>query len=179
MSSRRNRTFRHSPAAIAATAVAALGLLAGPATPAQAVTTQDKLAVLSSWTQTDAGSQNSWLAARSNQTSWVQYAFDWTTDYCSDSPDDPLGFDFTLPCARHDFGYRNYKAANLFATNKPRLDDAFYADLKRKCLTYSSLERPACNTLAWTYYQAVKAFGSVVVSSADIQRAAALLPPKG
>ena len=59
---------------------------------------------------------------------------------------------------------------------KTRLDDAFYADLRRKCATYNFLVRPACYSLAWTYYQAVRAFGSVVVSRADIDRAARLLP---
>jgi hypothetical protein len=30
--------------------------------------------------------------------------------------------------------------------------------------------RPACYSLAWTYYQAVKAFGSVVISDAELAR---------
>jgi hypothetical protein len=92
------------------------------ATPAQAVTTQavstqDKLQVLSLWSQTSATSQNAWLAARSDQGAWASYGFDWSTDYCSDSPDQPLGFDFRLPCARHDFGYRNYDRLGRFAAN--------------------------------------------------------------
>jgi hypothetical protein len=35
--------------------------------------------------------------------------------------------------------------------------------------------RPACIALAWTYYQAVRQFGSVVVTRADLDRAAALV----
>jgi hypothetical protein len=152
-----------------------LGLVLGLAEPAAAVTTAQKLAVLSSWTQTSAASQNAWLAARANQGAWAEYGFDWSTDYCSSSPDNPLGFDFRLSCARHDFGYRNYKAVNQFSANKSRLDSAFYEDLKRKCATYSAVVRPACYSLAWTYYQAVKAFGSVIVTRADLDRAAALV----
>jgi Prokaryotic phospholipase A2 len=57
------------------------------------------------------------------------------------------------------------------------VDDTFYADMKRKCATYSSVARPACTSLAWTYYQAVSMFGSVAaVSGADIDRARRLLP---
>jgi hypothetical protein len=52
----------------------------------------------------------------------------------------------------------------------------FYADLKRKCATYNVIVRPACYALAWTYYQAVVAFGSVIIDKAGLARAAALLP---
>jgi hypothetical protein len=158
---------------LGATALALLTVL-GLAGPASAVTVQEKLTVLSSWTQTSATSYNAWNSARLNQAAWSAYAFNWSTDYCSSSPDNPLGFDFRLSCYRHDFGYRNYKAVGLFSANKSRLDSAFYEDLKRKCATYSSWVRPACYSLAWTYYQAVSAFGSVAVSQADLDRAARL-----
>jgi hypothetical protein len=167
---------------VAKTATGAIGLLAalalilGMADPAAAVTADQKLSVLSSWTQTTVASYNAWNAARSNQAAWADYAFDWSTDYCSSSPDNPLGFDFKLSCAHHDFGYRNYKAVSLFPANKSRLDSMFYADLKRKCATYNVIVRPACYALAWTYYQAVVAFGSVIIDKAGLARAAALLP---
>jgi hypothetical protein len=142
-----------------------------PATAANA--SASKAEVLSGWTQTTAASTAAWNDARINRTPWVSYNFDWSTDYCSSSPDDPLGFDFTLSCWHHDFGYRNYKAAGQFPANKDRLDSMFYADLKRKCATYSSLTQPACYSLAWTYYQAVHIFGSLAaVSPADIGQAA-------
>ncbi|MEU5947056.1 phospholipase [Micromonospora sp. NPDC047465] len=151
----------------------ALLVLLGVATPAAAVTPTQKLSVLSSWTQTSATSYNAWNSARLNKAAWADYAFDWSTDYCSSSPDNPLGFNFTLSCYRHDFGYRNYKAMGQFSANKSRLDSAFYEDLKRVCATYSTIVRPACYSLAWTYYQAVSAFGSVAaVQQADIDRAA-------
>ena len=148
--------------------------LAGPA--AAAVTAQQRLATLSTWTQTSATSYNAWNSARLNQAAWAEYRFDWSTDHCSASPDNPLGFDFRLACHRHDFGYRNYKAAALFPANKPRLDSAFYEDMRRRCARYNSLVRPACYSLAWTYYQAVRAFGSLRVTPDEIDRARALLP---
>ncbi|MFD3546727.1 phospholipase [Streptomyces sp. NPDC058655] len=138
-------------------AAAAAGVLA-VATPASAAPA-DKPQVLSSWTQTSAASHNSWVAARGNQGNWSAYAFDWTTDYCSSSPDNPFGFPFQTSCARHDFGYRNYKAAGSFPANKSRLDDAFYADLKRVCAQYSGAKKTSCDATSWTYYQAVKALG--------------------
>lgn len=144
-----------------ATAVAATALAAGAvawATPANAQPA-DKKEVLASWTQTSQSSYNAWLSARNNQSAWAEYGFDWSTDLCSSSPDNPLGFPFELSCARHDFGYRNYKAIGEFDANKSRIDDAFYADLQRVCNGYSGASKTACDALAWTYYQAVKTFG--------------------
>jgi hypothetical protein len=161
--------------ALTATTVALLIAL-GTADPAAAVTREQKLSVLSSWTQTSATSYNAWNSARVNPGDWAGYAFDWSTDYCSSSPDNPLGFDFRLSCHRHDFGYRNYKAMSLFPSNKARVDSAFYEDMRRRCAGYSAALRPACYSLAWTYYQAVKLFGSLVVSQKEIDRAATLLP---
>ena len=143
------------------------------ATPAAAaVTAEQKLSVMSSWSQPSSGSYNAWNAARLNQAAWAEYAFDWSTDLCSTSPDRPLGFDFRLPCTRHDFGYRNYKAMGQFPANKSRIDDAFYFDLRAKCATYNVFVRPSCYSLAWTYYQAAKTFGSLRVSQAELDKAA-------
>ncbi|MFF0161131.1 phospholipase [Streptomyces sp. NPDC005263] len=142
-------------------AVAALAGVVSLASPAPAAPA-DKSQVLSGWTQTSAAGQNSWIAARQSQSAWSSYGFDWSTDYCSSSPDNPLGFPFETSCARHDFGYRNYKAAGSFAANKDRLDSAFYADLKRVCAAYSGVKRTTCDATAWTYYQAVSALGSSV-----------------
>ncbi|MFF5340433.1 phospholipase [Streptomyces althioticus] len=148
---------RRIAAALATPALALVGVL-GTASPADAAPA-DKPQVLASWTQTSASSYNQWAAARSNQGAWSAYGFDWSTDHCSSSPDNPFGFPFSNACARHDFGYRNYKAAGSFGANKSRLDSAFHEDLKRVCNGYSGATRTACNSTAWTYYQAVKAFG--------------------
>jgi hypothetical protein len=157
--------------------IVALAAALGLAGPAHAATAADKMAVLTSFTQTSTSSQNAWNAARRNQADWAAYGFDWSTDLCSASPDNPLGFDFTLSCHRHDFGYRNYKAVGAFtAANKSLVDSAFYADLKRKCADYSAVVRPACLSLAWTYYQAVSRFGSLAsVDESDIENAAELI----
>ncbi|MER6432073.1 MULTISPECIES: phospholipase [Streptomyces] len=141
--------------AASAMALVTVTATAGSATAAPA----DKPQVLATWTQTSASSYSTWAAARANQSAWAAYQFDWSTDYCSSSPDNPFGFPFSLSCARHDFGYRNYKAAGTFSANKARLDSALYEDLKRVCNGYSGATKTTCNGTAWTYYQAVKAFG--------------------
>jgi hypothetical protein len=65
----------------------------------------------------------------------------------------------------------------VFEPNKSRIDSAFYEDLKRKCATYHWSVRPACNSLAWTYYTAVDNFGSTAaVGPADLAYAQSLMP---
>ena len=149
--------MRRITTGLAATAVATVATVV-LAVPAQAAPA-DKAQVLASWTQTSASSYNTWWSARGNQGAWAAYGFDWSTDYCSSSPDNPFGFPFQNSCARHDFGYRNYKAMGTFSANKSRLDSAFYEDLKRICANYGGATATACNSTAWTYYQAVRAFG--------------------
>ncbi|MEU8850472.1 phospholipase [Streptomyces sp. NPDC048564] len=127
----------------------------------------DKTQVLSNWTQSGAGSYDAWNAARQNQAAWSAYGFDWSTDYCTTSPDNPFGFPFKDACARHDFGYRNYKAVGAFDANKDRLDDAFYGDLKRVCASYSGAQGSACLATAWTYYQAVSVFGNSAMADGE------------
>jgi Prokaryotic phospholipase A2 len=151
--------------------VAVLALLL-PATAASAATTAHKLAVLARWTQPTAASYQAWNYGRLHRAEWASYRFDWSTDYCTASPERPLGYNFTLACWHHDFGYRNYKAMGRFAANKDRLDIVFYADLRRVCATYRLVLQPACYSLAWTYYEAVRIFGSLTaVSTSDIRRA--------
>ncbi len=84
--------------------VSMLAVLAIASPAAAAVTPQQKATTLAGFTQTSATSYNTWNSARQNQDAWAEYGFDWSTDYCSSSPDNPLGFDFTLSCYRHDFG---------------------------------------------------------------------------
>ncbi|MFD9904382.1 phospholipase [Streptomyces sp. NPDC059063] len=148
--------------AVGAAALLGTGIAASPASAVPA----DKAQVLSSWTQTDAGSYNTWVSARNNQGAWSAYQFNWSTDYCSSSPDNPFGFPFQTACARHDFGYRNYKEMGTFSANKSRIDSAFYADLKRVCASYTGAKKTSCDALAWTYYQAVDKLGSVAPANA-------------
>ena len=159
---------------VAALVVGLFGLIA-TAQPAVAAPA-DKPAVLASWTQTSASSYSAFFAARADQGAWSAYGFNWSTDYCSSSPDNPFGFPFANSCVRHDFGYRNYKAIGTFSANKSRLDSMLYADLQRVCARYSGATKAACNSTAWTYYQAVRVFGSVVVTQRDLDRIAAGYP---
>ncbi|MFI7129678.1 phospholipase [Nonomuraea sp. NPDC050153] len=159
---------RRSRAVLAAFALSVITVL-GFALPAHAVTLEQKLAALSGFSQPTAASASSWRAAWENQAAWADYAFDWSTDLCSSSPDQPLGFDFRMPCRRHDFGYRNYKDVNQFPANKPRIDDSFYYDMKQVCAKYSGVSKSTCNGLAWTYYQAVKEFGNLNVTKEQIR----------
>ncbi|MCZ4095235.1 hypothetical protein C8250_002655 [Streptomyces sp. So13.3] len=147
-----------------AAVVLSLPLALIPAVSASAAPS-DKSRVLSSWTQTSVSSYNAFNAARSNRGAWTAYGFNWSTDACSTSPDNPLGFPFQKACIRHDFGYRNYKAAGTFSANKSRIDSAFYADLKRVCAGYSGAKRTSCNSTAWAYYHAVDIFGSTPVKA--------------
>jgi Prokaryotic phospholipase A2 len=135
-----------------------------------ATTTARKLEVLASWTQPTPASYNAWNDARRHRSQWRSYRFDWSTDYCTAAPEHPLGYDFTLACWHHDFGYRNYRALHRFAANKDRLDTVFYADLRRVCATYQLRLQPACYSLAWTYYEAVHIFGSLAASMPDLDR---------
>lgn len=148
---------RLAPALAAATATAVLAL--APAASAAPEVPADKPQVLSRWTQTSAASYRAWADAREHRRTWAPYGFDWSTDYCTSSPDNPFGFPFGSACARHDFGYRNHRAAGLFTTAKARLDEAFHADLKRVCARYSGTRRKSCDGTAWTYYQAVRLLG--------------------
>ncbi|KAH7025214.1 prokaryotic phospholipase A2-domain-containing protein [Microdochium trichocladiopsis] len=91
---------------------------------------------------------------------------DWTTDDCTLSPDNPLGFPFVPACHRHDFGYNNYKKQNRFTTaGRLRIDNKFKTDLYYQCnsVTLKSL----CRALAEVYYAAVRAFGWLDPSRRD------------
>jgi hypothetical protein len=158
--------------AIAASGLVALLAAVGLATSAVAAEAT-KSRVLLSWTKPTSLSYTAWDAARKDQLSWSRYSFDWTTDLCSASPDTPLGFDFRMPCWRHDFGYRNYKDLGAFPANKDRVDRGFHEDMKAVCAEHQGLDRKTCLGLARMYYKAVDAFGTVRVTDADVKRVAA------
>lgn len=159
---------RRTVARLATVVVATLGLVLGMAGTAFAVTDADRLRVATSWSQSTAASQSGWNAGRLNQGAWAAYNFDWSTDLCSSSPDQPFGYDFRMPCTRHDFGYRNFKRLSAFPANKPRIDDAFYWDMRQVCAARGNPQ--LCLSTAWTYYQAVKQFGAVSVSKSELDR---------
>ncbi|MFC4119030.1 phospholipase [Nonomuraea zeae] len=148
-------------------ALALTTVLAQPA-PAYAVTLEEKIAALDGLTQPTALSAAAWLGAWQHRGSWADYAFDWSTDLCSSSPDRPFGFDFRMPCTRHDFGYRNYKAVGRFPAGKEHVDSAFLADMRQVCAGYGRPARSTCEGLAWSYYQAVRRFGALVGRGGDL-----------
>ncbi|KAK4170931.1 prokaryotic phospholipase A2-domain-containing protein [Triangularia setosa] len=83
---------------------------------------------------------------------------DWSSDGCTSSPDNPLGFPFIPACHRHDFGYHNFRAQNRFTeSGKLRIDNQFKTDLYYQC-SGVTLSGP-CRALADVYYAAVRAFG--------------------
>lgn len=54
---------------------------------------------------------------------------DWSSDGCTDSPDNPFGFPFVPACNRHDFGYQNYRLQNRFTVSgKLNIDNNFKAE---------------------------------------------------
>mgnify|MGYP005989728239 CR=1 FL=1 len=52
---------------------------------------------------------------------------DFTSDGCTDSPDNPFNFPYEPACNRHDFGYQNFRAQNRFTKDgKSRIDNNFH-----------------------------------------------------
>ncbi|MEV4170483.1 phospholipase [Nonomuraea sp. NPDC049709] len=143
-------------------ALAPIIVFAHPA-PAYAVTLEQKLSALSALTSPTSAGAAAWYDAWLDRASWTAYAFDWSTDLCSGSPDQPLGFDFRMPCRRHDFGYRNYRAVSRFAANKEHVDSAFLFDMRQVCAGYEGVRKEACDRLARSYHQAVQRLGALVV----------------
>lgn len=83
---------------------------------------------------------------------------DWTSDGCTDSPDNPFGFPFLPACNRHDFGYNNYRLQTRFTVSaKLKIDNNLKTDLYTQCSSVSA--ESACKGLADVYYAAVRAFG--------------------
>ncbi|NYH78003.1 hypothetical protein FHR84_001325 [Actinopolyspora biskrensis] len=88
---------------------------------------------------------------------------DWSSDACSYSPDEPLGYEFTESCLRHDFGYRNYENQGRFTEdNRLSIDDNFRADMYSACAGDT-----ACERAADVYYFAVRQFGASSDNTAE------------
>ncbi|GAA3745783.1 phospholipase [Salinactinospora qingdaonensis] len=88
---------------------------------------------------------------------------DWSSDGCSWSPDEPLGYNFLPSCHRHDFGYRNYQLQERFTeSNRLRIDEQFRDDMYTQC-DGSFL----CEGVAEIYYAAVRQFGGSSTSTAE------------
>lgn len=90
---------------------------------------------------------------------------DWSSDGCSAPVVESTGrsFDFTGPCRRHDFGYRNLSALETgrrwTATMRARVDAVFRRDMRAHCATRSRVVRLSCRSWAEIFYRVVRARG--------------------
>jgi hypothetical protein len=56
-------------------------------------------------------------------------SLDWSSDGCTDSPDNPFGFPYIPACHRHDFGYQNYRIQSRFTkAAKAKIDNNFKSE---------------------------------------------------
>lgn len=95
--------------------------------------------------------------------------FDWSTDFCSAPLIGNTGrtFNFTEPCRRHDFGYRNAKLLDRRygvgrywnGDDRKRIDRQFLDDMLAHCTSRRLIDRPTCISWAYTYYSAVRVAG--------------------
>ena len=96
--------------------------------------------------------------------------FDWSTDLCSAPLVGNTGrsFNFTEPCRRHDFGYRNtqllerrYGSGGSYwnSASRKHIDLQFLSDMSAHCAARWFLDRPTCYAWAFTFYGVVRAAG--------------------
>ncbi|MGB3441318.1 MAG: phospholipase [Actinophytocola sp.] len=152
-------TLRRAARATVTTVVVAGTVLAGSATASAALDPAQLRQVTDQYLYTT--SLNGFQTVRSQQPYADQ--LDWGSDGCSNSPDNPFGFDFIKACYRHDFGYRNYKRQSRFnESTRLTVDNNFKEDLYEICNG-----NWACNRTADVYYTAVRQFGNSSVSTAQ------------
>lgn len=86
---------------------------------------------------------------------------DYSTDLCSAPLVGSTGasFDFTEPCLRHDFGYRNYDRLGIFSGEKGAVDRRFLADMNDHCEARPRGDRGRCHVWARVFYEAVRRLG--------------------
>ena len=86
----------------------------------------------------------------------------WTSDGCS-APiigSEGRSFNFRAACDRHDFGYRNFKALEIFDTSTRKLiDEQLHRDMKTYCNSQRRTFKVRC--IAWSeiFYTMVRAAG--------------------
>ncbi len=84
---------------------------------------------------------------------------DWSTDGCSAPLIGSEGrtFDFRIPCARHDFSYRNFTALGLLDEPlRARVDEQFRKDLYRSCERQLRTRRVRCVAWAELFVEVVR-----------------------
>ena len=96
--------------------------------------------------------------------------FDWSTDLCSAPLVGNTGrsFDFTRPCRRHDFGYRNLKLLDRRwgppgrfwnVLTRERVDRLFRVDMRTGCTVRPWWEQATCLAWAEVFFRAVRIAG--------------------
>ncbi|MFI7676682.1 phospholipase [Actinophytocola sp. NPDC049390] len=145
------RAARAAVTSVVTTVVAASAMLVGSGTASAALDPAQLRQVTDSYLYSY--SLSSFQTVRSQRPYASQ--LDWSSDGCSNSPDNPFGFNFVRACYRHDFGYRNYKRQGRFTeSTRLTLDNKFKSDLYTICNG-----NWACNRTADVYYAAVRQFG--------------------
>lgn len=87
---------------------------------------------------------------------------DWSTDGCSAPVVGSEGrtFDFRIPCARHDFAYRNFTALGVLDDSlRARIDDQFRKDLYKSCERQLRTRRVRCVAWAELFVEVVRRVG--------------------
>ena len=90
----------------------------------------------------------------------------WDSDKCSAPVLGSAGktYDFSDPCRRHDFAYRNFGRIDggrkWTKALRERVDRQFLADMNASCSKRSWFVRPVCRAWAKVYYLGVRTFGS-------------------
>ncbi|MBX6386621.1 MAG: sugar-binding protein, partial [Microbispora sp.] len=109
------------------------------------------------------GVNYAWYHGKWRYVYWVKTPAGWWVrgvyyDYCTSSPDKPLGFDFRQACMMHDYGYALRKMG--YISSKYQADAVFYYVLYYGvCSAYAWWKRGTCRHIAYTYYTAVFWFG--------------------
>lgn len=127
------------------------------------------------------------FVALSQQHSSSDNWFDWSTDSCSAPFVGSSGrtFDFTEPCLRHDFAYRNFKLMDQRyscprrlpqqvcepgtsnhgkwwnSKIRLRIDTRFRNDMLNHCSSRSLLDYLPCKAWATVFYKAVRTAGGL------------------
>ncbi|MBU3718065.1 MAG: hypothetical protein FGM45_07140 [Actinobacteria bacterium] len=89
--------------------------------------------------------------------------FDWSTDGCSAPLIGSTGrsFDFSLPCRRHDFAYRNAKRlpGEWRAPMRRKIDEQFRRDMVATCAVRPMDQKMSCRSWAEIFFRAVRIAG--------------------
>lgn len=153
---RRRRLPALVPALATATATAVLAL--APAAWSAPQVPADKPQVLSRWTQTGVASYQEWAEAREHRAAWAAYGFDWSTDHCTSSPDNPSASPSRTPARATTSATATTVRRGCSRPPRPGWTSRSTRTSSGSA-HYSGSRRSSCEGTAWTYYQAVRLLG--------------------